>query len=94
MKKHFIASLCRGGGLIGGALVVDDTGITYKTNKLTVPNEYRNLEMKYSDITGISKGWLLILPIITIAMSNGETYKFFVVGRNGICTMFNSMQNG
>ena len=54
MNKHFIVSLCKGGGLIGGVLIAGDTDLTYKTNKLTIPHEYRNLEMRYSDITGTS----------------------------------------
>ncbi|MCR4586740.1 MAG: hypothetical protein K5686_13575 [Lachnospiraceae bacterium] len=89
MKMHFISSLCRGGGLIGGILIAGDEGLTYKTNKLTIPSEYRNLEMKYSDISGISKGWLFILPVVSVDMSSGESYKFFVIGRNRLYEILN-----
>ena len=85
MNKHFIVSLCKGGGLIGGILIAGDRALTYKTNKLTVAPEYRTLELNYTEISGISKGWLFILPIVSVDMSSGESYKFFVIGRNRLC---------
>ncbi len=80
MKRYFIVSLCRN-GILGGGMVVDDDKVTYKTGKITVPNKFRNLEMRYEDITGISTGWLLLLPTVTIKMKDSEAYKFVVFAR-------------
>lgn len=80
MKKYFIVSLCRN-GLLGGGIVVDENKITYKTGKLTIPDKFRNLEMRYSEIEGFSVGRLLGLPTVTIKMKDSESYKFVVFAR-------------
>lgn len=80
MKKYFIVSLCKN-GILGGGMVVDDHKVTYKTGKITVPNKFRNLEMKYEDIAGVSTGWLLCFPTVTIKMKDLEMYKFIVFAR-------------
>lgn len=80
MKKYFIVSLCRN-GILGGGIVVDEEKVTYKTGKITVPDKFRNLEMRYEDIKGISTGWLLFLPTVTIKMKNSEAYRFVVFSR-------------
>ena len=49
MKQYYVASLCRE-GILGGGIVSDEDGITYKTGKVTVSPKLRNLEMKYRDI--------------------------------------------
>lgn len=77
MKKSFVVSLVKN-GLLGGGLVVDDDGITYRTNKMTVPREYRNLVMRSEDIAEVTEGRLLFLPTVTIAMEDGKEYKFLV----------------
>ncbi len=80
MKKYFVVSLCRN-GLLGGGIVVDESKITYKTGKLTIPDKLRNLEMRYADINGFTVGRLLGLPTVTIKMKNSESYKFVVFSR-------------
>ena len=77
MKNYYIASICRN-GILGGAIIADDGGISYKTGKLTVPPELRNLRMEYRDIRDFSKKWVLCFPVFTIAMKDGETYKFII----------------
>ena len=77
MKKYFIVSLVKN-GILGGGIVADSEAITYHTGKVTVPKEYRHLVMKYKDICEVTKGWLWILPIVSIKMSNGVEYKFAV----------------
>ena len=77
MKKYFIVSLVRS-GLIGGGIVADADAITYHTGKVTVPKEYRHLEMKYEDICEVTMGWLLFLPTVTVKMRNGNEYKFAI----------------
>ena len=62
----------------GGGITADAEAITYHTGKLTVPAEYRHLEMKYKDICRVTAGWLFILPTVTIEMQNGKVFRFAV----------------
>jgi len=80
MKKYFIASLCKN-GILGGGITVDLEAVTYHTGKVTVPQKYRKLQMKYTDILEVSSGWLFILPGVTVTMRDGEVYKFVIFGR-------------
>ena len=75
MKKIFMVSLVMN-GLLGGAIVAGDEAITYNTGKVTVPREYRHLEMRYEDISGVTMGWLLFLPIVTVKMRTEKEYRF------------------
>ena len=77
MKKYFIVSLVKN-GILGGGIVADSEAITYHTGKLTIPEEYRHLVMKYEDIFEVTKGWLFVLPTVTVKMRNGNEYKFAV----------------
>jgi hypothetical protein len=77
MKKYFVVSLVKN-GILGGGIVADFEAITYHTGKVTVPKEYRYLEMKYKDICSVTTGWLFILPTVLIKMRNGEEFKFAV----------------
>ena len=77
MKKYFIVSLVKN-GILGGGMVADSEAITYHTGKLTIPQEYRLLVMKYEDICEVTTGWLFILPTVTLKMRNKNEYKFAV----------------
>ena len=77
MKKYFIVSLIKN-GILGGSIVADSEAIIYHTGKLTIPQEYRYIVMKYEDIYEVTKGWLLVLPTVTVKMRNGNEYKFAV----------------
>ena len=77
MKKHFIVSLVKN-GILGGSIVADSEAITYHTGKLTIPDRYRHLEMKYKDICKVTTGQLFILPTVLVEMRNGEAFKFAV----------------
>ena len=77
MKKHFIVSLVKN-GILGGGIVADSEAVTYHTGKLTIPQEYRHLVMKYEDISEVEEGWLFILPTVTVKMRNGNENKFAV----------------
>ena len=90
MKKYFIASLIKN-GIIGGGILADSQSITYSTGKLTIPKEYRKIEMKYSDIENASSGWLLFFPTITVKLKNQTDYKFIVFGRRGFCNALTEM---
>ena len=76
-KKFFIASLIKN-GILGGSIVADSEAITYRTGKLMIPQNH-HLVMKYEDICEVTKGWLFILPTVTVKMQNGNEYKFAVV---------------
>jgi hypothetical protein len=76
MKKQlFIVSFCYR-GLLGGEIIADDQAVTYKTGKLTIPSEYRNLEMKYTDIAYVYRDKATFLPAISVHMKDGNNYRF------------------
>ena len=77
--KIFICSLCNN-GILGGALYLDSESLTYKTNKLTVAQKFRNLVLPMRKIREISWKWILF-PIATVQMKNGETYKFMIFNK-------------
>ena len=76
-QQYFIASICRE-GIIGGGIAADDEAITFKTNKLTVSSTIKNLELKYRNIRGYAKKWVLCFPVFSIFMDDGETYTFLI----------------
>ena len=77
MKPYFIVSLIKN-GILGGGITADSEAIIYHTGKLTVPVQYRHLEMKYKDMCRVTTGWLFLLPTVTIEMQNGEAFRFAV----------------
>ena len=77
MRKYFIVSLIQN-GILGGGIVADDDAITYRSGKVTIPQEYRHLVMKYEDICEVTPGWLFVLPTVTVKMQNGRAYRFAV----------------
>lgn len=89
MKKYFIASLCKK-GILGGAIIADDEAITFKTNKLTVPMELRNLKMRYQDIKETEAGWLFVFPTVSVEMKNGAVHKFVIFDRKGFINFVNN----
>lgn len=91
MNRYFIASLCKN-GILGGAIVADDEAITYKTNKLTVPVELRNIKMRYRDIKNTEAGWLFVFPTVSVEMKNGAVHKFVIFGRKGFIDFINQMR--
>ena len=88
MKQVFIASFCRE-GILGGGIVADDEGITYKTGKVTVSPKLNNLEMKYRDIRGFTKKWVFCFPVFSIAMNDGENYKFIIFNPKRFSSLLN-----
>ena len=90
MKRVYVASLCKN-GLLGGGLYIDGEKITFRTGKITVPPQLRNLELHFKNMTGIRKERILILPVAAISMKNGEEWKFFVLRRNDFVRMAESL---
>ena len=77
--KSFVGSLCHN-GILGGGLYLDSQSLTYRTNKLTVDKKYRNIVLPLQEIEEIS--WKLILfPLATVSMKNGEQYKFIIFNK-------------
>lgn len=86
MKQYFSVSLCRR-GIIGGGIIADQEGITYKTGKLTVPQELKNIGMKYTEIREFTCSRLLCLPTVSVQINNGERYQFIVFRRKQFCAL-------
>ena len=80
MKKYFVVSLVKN-GILGGGIVADETAITYRTGKVTVPQEYRNLQMNYRDITGVAASRKFGFPTVDIRLEGGREYRFLVFGQ-------------
>ena len=81
MEKMYVVSLCYGGGLLGGALYLDDERVTFRSTKLQVPPEIRNMPLPYCRIRRVEKSKALFLPTVTIEMEDGRERKFLVFGR-------------
>ncbi len=79
MRKVFRCSLCHN-GVLGGGLYVDNISITYKTQKLTVSEKYRNLVLPLNEIKEIVWKWTGF-PVATFYMKNGKQYRFIIFNR-------------
>ena len=91
MDEVFIASLCKN-GILGGALYVDKNYIIYRTNKITVPEKYRNLKMPIKDIVEISCGRILFFPTVTISLKHDYKYKFIIFNRKKFISSINELR--
>ena len=79
MRKTFMCSLCHN-GILGGALYLDETSVTYKTNKLTVDKVYKNLVLPLDEIIGLA--WKrVVFPIAIFRMKNGTEHKFIIFNK-------------
>ena len=77
--ESFVSSLCNN-GILGGGLYLDNKSLTFKTQKLTVNEKYRNLILPLNEINQISWKWI-VFPIATIQMKNSENYKFIIFNK-------------
>ena len=80
MRKVFICSLCHN-GILGGGLYLDPQSVTYRTQKLTVNEKYRNLVLPLNEIEETKWKWV-IFPVATFYMKNGEKYTFIIFNKN------------
>ena len=80
MRKSFMGSLVCPGGIIGGSISMDENAIIYKTNKLTVSAQYRNLVLPLREIRGLSWKWVLF-PVATLHMASGERHQFILFNK-------------
>ncbi len=82
MKENFYASVCHK-GVHGGAVKLADDAFIFCCQKLTIPNEFKEIKISYSSIKKITrKSVLLIFPIIKIELTEGKTYKFLIFNVN------------
>ena len=84
--KSFVCSLCHN-GILGGGLYLDSQSLTYRTNKLTVDDKYRNLVLPMKEIKGISWRWT-VFPVATVHMQNGELHKFIIFNKSRFVKWF------
>lgn len=59
---------------------MDDTAVTYKTQKLTVDKEYRKLVLPWNEIEEITWKWI-VFPIATFRMKTGKQYRFLIFNK-------------
>ena len=79
MEKSFVCSLCHN-GILGGTLYLDGNSVTYKTNKLTVDQAYRNLVLPLEGIVELT--WKrIVFPVATFRMASGEKYKIIIFNK-------------
>lgn len=91
MKKCFLCSLCHN-GILGGALYLDDNAVTYRTNKLTVAQEYRNLVLPLAQIQSVT--WEQVLfPIATFQMADGRKFRFLIFCKSSFLKHYQQITN-
>lgn len=91
MKDAFAASFCQN-GVLGGAIYLKADKAIYRTNKVTVDEKYRNLEIFYKDITEIKAGHILFFPTVTIVLKEKISYKFIVFARKSFFDRINELK--
>ena len=80
MRKYFIASIIKH-GILGGSIILDDAKMTFKTSKLTVPVELKNLEIHYDSILEITNSFKIMLPTVTVKLKDGCEYSFIIFNK-------------
>ena len=91
MRKVFMCSLCHN-GILGGGLYLDSQCVTYRTQKLTVNEKYRNLVLSLNEIEEITWKWV-IFPVATFHMKNGEKYTFIIFNKNRFIKYYEEYRN-
>ncbi|MBO5009170.1 MAG: hypothetical protein J6D20_00500 [Clostridia bacterium] len=80
MKKAFVCSFICRGGILGGALYIDEVSVTYKTNKLTVDKAYRNLVLPRDEIAELAWKWI-VFPVASFRMKDGGEHRFIIFNK-------------
>ena len=86
MRKVFLCSLCHK-GILGGGLYLEPQSLTFRTNKLTVNEKYRNLVLPLEEIEEIAWKWI-VFPVATFYMKNGEAYKMIIFNKARFCKWY------
>ena len=74
-----MCSLCYN-GIVGGGLYLDNQAVTFRTQKLTVSEKFKNLTLPLHEIKAISWKWL-VFPVATFHMKNSECYKIIIFNK-------------
>ncbi len=81
MEENYCASICYQ-GIQGGAIKLTKEYFIFRSQKLTMPEELKNIKIPYSDIKGLSCiREFFVFPIIRLDLSNGGAYSFWVLNR-------------
>ena len=86
-----MGSLICHNGIIGGGIYIDDSSVTYKTNKLTVDKKYKNLVLPLDEICELTWKWI-VFPIATMRMASGEQYKFIIFNKGRFDKYFSDVK--
>ena len=86
-----MGSLICHNGIIGGGIYIDDSSVTYKTNKLTVDKKYKNLVLPLDEICELTWKWI-VFPIATMRMVSGEQYKFIIFNKGRFDKYFSDVK--
>ena len=86
MRTAFMCSLIRN-GILGGGLYLDQEAVTYRTQKLTVDKQYRNLVLPLDEIAEVT--WKrIVFPVAAFHLKSGETYTFLIFNKTRFCKYF------
>ena len=86
MIAPFVCSFCHH-GILGGALVVDGEAVTYKTGKVTIEPEFRNLALHFDEIESLEWSGSLV-PLAVFSMKNSVRYKFLIFNKKRFKVLF------
>lgn len=84
-----MASLCSG-GILGGAIFLEDSEMIFRTEKLTVPDDVRCMKIPYCDITGVFSERVFGFPAVEIFFA-GKKVKFIVFLRKSFLSDLKSL---
>ena len=59
---------------------MEPESITYRTQKITVDEKYRNLVLPLKEIKEVTWKWI-VFPIATFHMKNGQDYKMIIFNK-------------
>ena len=79
MKKHNLYASIICSGVHGGAIKMLDDSFMFRAQKITIPQEVKNLKIMYNKIASIHyKRKFILFPVIEIELKNQKRYKFIV----------------
>ena len=88
MNNTFSCSLVHN-GVLGGGLFADESGVTYKTGKVTVEARDRNLRIPFGEVLRVN--WSrVIVPVAEFEMKNGERFKFLIYSKKKFCDVLDT----
>lgn len=78
MKENYYASVCHH-GMQGGAIRLTEEFFLFRCQKVSIENEFKRIEIRYSNIEKISyKRKFFVFPVVAIEQCEGKIYKFVI----------------